>query len=245
MNNLLIDIGNSRMKCSLSVNGKMSRFHSILYDKRKFRKQFQSVLFHYKDKFNELFVSSLDRKYNSVIESLSLKCKINFISSESSLPLKIDYAKTLGSDRICSAVGALKKFSKHINILVIDLGTATTFNIISNGIYKGGMISAGLNTASVALLNKTTLPKVVLNSKIGLVNKSTKSAIISGLVLQQVLFIEKAIEMYKKLFKNLFVIITGGGAGIIGKKINGIDKIELQLVLEGLNYIALHNKKNQ
>lgn len=223
----------------------MSRFHSVSYDKRKFRKYFQSVLHHYQNKFNELYISSLDKKYNSVIESLSLECKINFISTQSLLPLKIDYAKTLGSDRICSAVGAFKKFGKQNNILVIDSGTATTFNVISDGIYKGGMISAGLKTASEALLNKTTLPKIVLNSKISLVNKSTKSSIISGLILQHVLFLEKAVELYKNMFKNLFVVMTGGGAEVIGKKIKGVNKIELELVLEGLNYIALHNKKIQ
>lgn len=245
MNYLLIDIGNSRIKCSLSVNGKMCRYFSILYDKRKFLKHFQSILSHYQNQFNELFISSLDKKYNSVIKTLSLNCKINFISSESLLPLKIDYAKTLGSDRICSAVGAFIKFNNRENILVIDSGTATTFNVISDGIYKGGMISAGLKTASEALLNKTTLPKIVLNSKISLVNKSTKSSIISGLVFQHVLFIEKAIELYKNMFKNLFVVMTGGGAEVFGKKIKGVNKIELELVLEGLNYIALHNKKIQ
>ena len=243
MNFLLIDIGNSRIKCSLSINGKMSRFKSVLYNKRDFIKHFRSVLNYYQNKFTGIYISSLDKKYNSSIKGIRLKCNITFISADSILPLKIDYEKTLGSDRICSAVGAFMKYGNHKNILVIDSGTAVTFNLISAGIYKGGMISAGLNTASDALLFKTTLPKIVLNRNISIINKSTKSSIISGLILQHVLFIEKAVELYRIMFKKLLVIMTGGGAEIIPNKIKGVDKIELTLVLEGLNYIALHNQK--
>ncbi|MFA5012863.1 MAG: type III pantothenate kinase [Ignavibacteria bacterium] len=243
MNYLLIDIGNTRIKCSLSADGKMSSPELFTYEKEMFRKHFRVLLNRYKGRFDEVYVSSLNKNFNKIIKTIISDFKVRFIIAKSSLPIRFDYAKTLGSDRICSAVGAYSKYRKHRNILVIDLGTATTFNIISNGIYRGGMISAGIKTASEALLKKTTLPNVVLNSRTNLVNRTTKSAVISGLILQQVFFIEKSIEEYRKLFERLFVVITGGGSEIFGNKIKGVNKIELHLVLEGLNILATYNSK--
>lgn len=243
MNYLLIDIGNTRIKCSLSVKGRMGRSVSSEYLKHKFKNSFDELIKKYSGLFDELYISTLDRKYKSIIKSKVKNCKVNFVNSKSLLPVKIDYANSLGSDRICSAVGAFKKFPEYNNLLVIDMGTATTFNIVSNGVFRGGMISAGLKTASEGLLKKTTLPNVVLNSKIELLNKTTRNGIISGLVFQQVFFIEKVIEEYKKMFKNLFVVVTGGVSLIIGKKVEGVNKNEPYLVLEGLNQIALYNQK--
>ena len=215
---------------------------SFIYSKNKFKNQFSALLNKYNGLFDELYISTLDKEYKIIIKSKVNKYKVNFVNNKSLLPIKIDYSNTLGSDRVCSAVGAFMKFPGYKNILVIDMGTATTFNIVSNGVYKGGMISAGLKTASEGLLKSTTLPKVILTGNIKLINKNTKDSIISGLVYQQVLFIEKVIEMYKRKFKNLLVVITGGVSQIIGKNIEGVNKIELNLVLMGLNQIALHNK---
>ncbi len=242
MNYLLIDIGNSKIKFTLSKNGKLQKADSITYNKSGLSKFISNILKTYKNKFDKIFLSSLDSKNNSILKSVTKKYNTIFISVKTKMPVKIDYMKTLGSDRICSSVAAFSKYSKHKNILVIDLGTATTFNIISKGVYKGGMISAGIKTAADALLNKTSLPNVVFNGKISLINRTTKNAIKSGIIFQQILFIQKAIEEYKKIYKDLFVVATGGGTEIIGKRLKDADRIELNLVLEGLNQIALYNE---
>lgn len=243
MNILLIDIGNSRIKSSLSVNGKMTKPIFLVYIKNKFEKHIRFLLNKYKGQFTEIYISSIDKEYITAIRKLLPNHKVNYISKKMFLPIKIEYAASLGSDRISSSVGAFTKFNDRKNILIIDMGTATTFNIISNGVYKGGMISAGLVSAMEVLYKKTTLPKVVLNNDVKILSKTTNSAIISGLVFQQVFFIEKVIEKYKNIFKNLYVIITGGASEILSKKIKGVNKIVPNLVLEGLNYIAIYNQR--
>jgi pantothenate kinase type III len=91
-------------------------------------------------------------------------------------------------------------------------------------------------------MNKTTLPKVFLNAQAKLINNETEGAIVSGIVFQQVLFVQKAIEEYRKLFKDLYVVATGGGSEIIKQYKTGIDKFESNLVLEGLNHISIYNE---
>lgn len=242
MNYLLIDIGNSRIKFSITANRKIVSPSFIEYRKESMQKAIAGILRKFKGRYCEIYVSSLDKKQNKYIKLAAKGIRVNFIGTDSRLPIKINYTNTLGSDRICSACGAAGKFPKRKNILVIDSGTALTFNIISNGIYEGGMIAAGLKTTAIALLERTTLPKINFRNKISLTNKSTKDSIISGLLYQQVLFAEKAIENYSKLYRNLYAVLTGGGSKITGKMIKGVNIIEPNLVLEGLNYIAIHNE---
>lgn len=242
MRYLLLDIGNSRIKCSLSAKRKAGRTFHYEYKKDKLNAVLRIIFKRYKDKFDVIYVSSLDILQRKLILNAANGKKVNFIHSGLNLPINIIYARTLGSDRICSACGAYQKYRKFKNILIIDSGTAVTFNIISGGAFIGGMIGAGFKSTVYALLEKTTLPSISLRNKVNLINKSTKESMMSGLVFQHVFFIEKAIDEYRKLYKNIFVILTGGGSSFLGKRIKGIDRIEPNLVIDGLNYIALHNE---
>lgn len=251
MKRLLIDIGNTRIKGCIANESRLGKIVSKYYNKINITRDFNEFLTQFKPKtelskyittFDTINISLVDRSIHSRILFICGDYKTNFINTRTPLPIKIDYSETLGSDRICSAAGAYKKFTDKNNILVIDFGTATTFNIISKGIYKGGMISTGIRTSADALMNKTTLPKVFLNAQAKLINHETESAIISGIVFQQVLFVQKAIEEYRKLFKDLYVVATGGGSEIIKQYKTGIDKFEANLVLEGLNHISIYNE---
>lgn len=242
------------MKGCITEGKKLGKIQSLEYRKVNVFRDFAEFIGQYKPEGDNPLYREANRKFDSLYFSLvdsSIASKLTFdnnwmtpfvVKATSPLPIKIDYAETLGSDRICSAVGAYSKFKDKKSILIIDLGTATTFNIVSDGVFKGGMISTGIRTSAEALMNKTTLPKVILSSKVKLINNDTHNAIISGIVLQQVLFIQKAIEEYKKLYKGLYVVSTGGGAEIIKKHETGIDKYEPNLVLEGLNQIAIYNE---
>lgn len=241
MNYLLIDIGNTKIKYALSVKGVVKKSFSIHYKKPLIGSYISKIIRKHETNINKIFVSSLDKRNNTVIKQISTSAKTIFVSSRTKLPIILDYEKSLGSDRICSAVAAFYKFSLQENILVIDMGTATTFNIISKGVFKGGMISPGIKTAAYALFHKTSLPEVNLSRNVSLINKTTKSAIRAGIVLQQSFFIRKAIEEYKIIYNNLFVIATGGGAMALGKELFNANVFEKNLVLEGLNIIAKFN----
>ena len=255
MTRLLIDIGNTRIKGCIAEDKELGIVQSKNYIKTEFEKEFINFLNLFsnlslgKDFIDRnpagiipLYISNLDNGTREIILSAAKDYEIHFVNAGIQLPIKIDYANTLGSDRICSAAGAYGKFSEKENILIIDFGTATTFNLVSKGVYSGGMISAGIKTSADALINKTTLPDVTLNKDIRLINKDTDSAIISGLIFQQVLFVKKAIEEYKNLFKELYVVATGGGLDLIKNHETGIDIFEPYLVLEGLNFIGIYNE---
>lgn len=243
------------MKGCIAEDNKLGKIQSMNYSKSDFTNdytaflnkfnQFQGTTFPMNQiafGFDSVYVSLFDYDVIAKVTYATPGLTPHFVNTQIPLPIEIDYTHTLGSDRICSAVGAFKKFKGKSNILIIDFGTATTFNILSKNVYKGGMISTGIKTSADALKNNTSLPKVSLIPEVKLINNDTESAIISGLVFQQLLFIQKAIEEYRKLFDELFVVATGGSADLISKHQTGIDKFEPNLVLEGLNHIAIYNE---
>jgi type III pantothenate kinase len=251
MKRLLIDIGNTRIKGCIANDLHIGKVVSKIYDKLDITKEYTDFLAQFKPKgkitrnsstFKTVYITVADKSLYAKLIFLTKEYETVLINTKTELPVKIDYSDSLGSDRICSAVGAYTKYSEKKNLLVIDFGTATTLNIITKGVYKGGMISTGIKTSADALMKRTTLPKVFLTSNVKLINNETEGAIVSGIVFQQVLFIQKAIEEYRKLFKDLYVIATGGGSEIIMKHKTGIDKFEPNLVLEGLNHIAIYNE---
>jgi type III pantothenate kinase len=120
---------------------------------------------------------------------------------------------------------------------VIDYGTATTFNLIIKGVFKGGLISPGVGTSLRSLVDNSTLPFPKLNSKSGLISNITIENIKFGVINSAVFTTERVIAELKKKYKNLFVIATGGFSVIIKKNTKVIDLYSEKLVLEGLNKI--------
>lgn len=249
MKRLLIDIGNTRFKKALGFSNSISDINFKSYSKDNFEIEFRRFL---KPKFNGIsviYISSLNNRniiiINRILKEFYHGIKIIFIDTNIKLPLKYNYQNTLGADRICTSIGAYSKYSKYKNILLIDSGTATTFNLIRNGVFEGGTISAGLKLCFESLLEKTTLPKVKPNKNIKLINKNTNDAILSGVYLQQIYFIKTAVNEYRKLYKNLRIIATGGGFEIIKDKFKTEAIFDKNLVLYGLNQIAIFNEAIQ
>lgn len=236
MKKLVIDIGNSRIKIAVIINGKLSKSQFEDYDKNNFVKKIGTLL-SFSVQYNSIGISCANTEHISYIKNRFKKEKnIFLISTVSKLPVKIDYAKTLGTDRICGALGAAKKFPKNKNLLVIDFGTATTYNLISDKVFMGGLITPGIQTALKSLIQNTSLPNPHLKFKKKLYYKNTLDNISNGVILQSLFFTERIISEYKKEFKNLFVIATGGNASLIFPYTKLINKKEPDLNLEGLNY---------
>lgn len=244
---LLLDIGNSKIKSCLSKDGKLTLRKSSAYDRNGFKQKFRSIIKSYSGKgATAVWISSLDKSRRSyiteVLSAIPGDPKINFINTKTKMPMKIDYANTLGSDRICSSYAAFIKYGKHKNILVFDFGTATTVNFIKNGIYKGGMITAGLMTSAGTLNARTTLPKAFFSQKASPENKTTKGAIASGLLLQQAYFAEMTAAAYRKEYGKVFAAATGGNLIHLKKHLISIQAFDDNLVLEGLNGIMAYNE---
>jgi len=246
MKRLLIDIGNSGIKTALGQGGKIIKVKRHLYSDINFLSDFKKSLTYKKSEVGSIGVSCLNKSYFKIIDFI---CKLKYsikpviIKFEKDLPVKIIYEKTLGADRICSAAAALGKTGRK-NILVIDFGTATTYNLIINSVYLGGLITPGIMTSLIALNRQANLPLTRIKRINSLVNNKTNENILSGVIHQSLFATEEIIRNLKKKYRGLYIICTGGLSDIIFKKTKLINAKEKNLVLEGIN-IILNYKLNK
>jgi len=153
----------------------------------------------------------------------------------------IDYdnPKEVGADRIVNAVAAYRKYKT--GLIVVDFGTATTFDYISpDGVYEGGSIAPGINISAEALFQKTSrLPRVeVFDKPKTVITKETISGINSGLIYGYACLVDGIVDRIKQeTGTNPTVIATGGLAPLIQSEAKTIDYIEEFLTLDGLKII--------
>lgn len=158
---------------------------------------------------------------------------------------------TIGADRLANAVAVTGLF-RHAPAIVVDFGTAVTFDIISaERAYIGGIIAPGLDVMTDYMHQRTALlPKIDLEEPAELIGKSTRSAMLSGAVHGYRGLIK---EILARLTENLaplssdppaskpLIISTGGYATLISAKVGSIDSVHPDLTLEGMRLIANRN----
>lgn len=171
-----------------------------------------------------------------------------FLDEKVRLPIAVRYQtpETLGRDRIAVAVGA--NFSQpQKDILVIDAGTAITFEVIeAAGIYLGGNISPGMTTRLHALNRFTKrLPLVSQKEDVPLLGTSTETAILAGVVNGIVYEMDGYIDELKNKYPGLYVFLTGGHASYFKKRLKNAIFADKNLVLIGLNRILEYNVEKQ
>ena len=159
------------------------------------------------------------------------------------LNLKVDNAKEVGADRVVNNVSAVKKYG--FPLIIIDFGTATTFNVINEkGDFIGGVIAPGIKGSLDSLVNGTAkLPRVEIERPDSVIGKNTVTNMQSGIVYGFSGLVEYLVKKIKREMKceNVTVIATGGFSEIIAKEINCIDKVDKLLTLEGLKYLYYLN----
>ena len=179
--------------------------------------------------------------------------KLQIFKAESdklNIEINIDNPNEAGQDRLINAF-AIQKMNFDPAI-IIDFGTATTFDVIGKGgAYLGGIIAPGINLSIESLYHSTSrLPKISLKSlndeKNTLLGKNTTSAIEAGVFWGYVCMIEGLINKLKKYYPNSKVVATGGLSKIFKNNIKSIDRIEQNLTIDGLAYYYLsQEKKNE
>lgn len=155
--------------------------------------------------------------------------------------IEIDNPNEVGADRIVNVISAYSKYKE--SMIIIDFGTATTFDIVSeNGSYLGGVIAPGINLSLKALQeNASKLPEISISRPDKAIGKSTKSAMQSGIYYGYLGLIENIVkELSQEIGKKPVVIATGGLAKFYESS-PFIDKIEEDLTLQGLYLIATNN----
>lgn len=146
----------------------------------------------------------------------------------------------IGSDRLINAIAAFHKFQQ--SLIIIDFGTATTFDVIDQeGVYLGGVIAPGINLSLKALHDMTAkLPKIEIKKQDFVIGKNTEQAMNSGVYFGYLSLIEGMIVKIKnELGSDAKVIMTGGLAPLFQEHLQL--EIEQNLTLEGLNLIASKN----
>ena len=144
----------------------------------------------------------------------------------------------MGADRIVNAVGAYRKYQR--SLIVIDFGTATTFDAISSrGEYLGGSIAPGVRVAAEALFQRTAkLPRIDLQRPPRAIGKNTVDAMRSGMLFGYVGLVEGLVERFRQeLGPGMRVIATGGLARVIADETDVIEHVDPWLTLKGLRMI--------
>ena len=241
MRYLVGDIGNTSTKICI-LNNKFKIIKSFDFETNKiFNKTYLKTVFkkYFNQTLNPIFL------FSSVVPSAFKEIKKNFIkykifeikefNLEKIIKINIKNKKQLGSDRIANAIG-VKKFK---NCLIVDFGTATTFDIIRNGVYEGGVIAPGVKL-SIMNLSKSTalLPIVSLKSQQKNVGKNTKEALNAGFVwgyeglINNI--INKIITQGKRKYK---IILTGGYANFFKKIIKRKILIDQDITVKGISKV--------
>ena len=160
---------------------------------------------------------------------------------KSGLNIRCDDAREVGADRIVNCVSAIVKYGSGVPMIVIDFGTATTFNIISeNNEFIGGVISPGIKGSLDSLVNGTAkLPRVEIEAPKSIIAKNTVTNMQAGIVFGFAGLVEYIVTRIKKELKcdQVKTIATGGFSTVISKEINCIDVVDKLLTLDGLKYL--------
>jgi type III pantothenate kinase len=171
-----------------------------------------------------------------------------FMDSRSELPIAVHYQtpESLGHDRIAAAVGANFLYPGR-DILVIDAGTAITYEIIeASGAYVGGNISPGMTTRFRALHQFTEkLPLVKEQDLVPSVGTSTETAILAGVVNGIAYEMDGCIDELRRKYPDVFVFLTGGHSFYFERRLKNSTFAAINLVLVGLNRILEYNVEKQ
>jgi len=170
------------------------------------------------------------------------------LDHQTELPIENLYEtpETLGKDRLAAAIGANELFPDQ-NLLVIDAGTAITYDLVSEkNQFVGGNISPGLQMRFNALNHFTgKLPLVSYSDEFQSIGKNTTDAIRAGVQNGILYEIDRTIDLFNRNYQNLQIVMTGGDSIFFDKKLNYSIFVHFNLTLIGLNRILEHNAKKK
>ncbi|RXR20571.1 type III pantothenate kinase [Flavobacterium amnicola] len=241
---LTIDIGNTQIKSAVFENNTI--IHITSFKHELFFNEIENILNQFK-KVAVLVVASVGKIDKSAFETFSDKVKIHFIDRQNPFPFTNNYQSpaTLGIDRMVLAAGAALQYPNQ-NKLIIDAGTCVTYDYVDeNNIYHGGAISPGIRLRYEAMHNYTAkLPLLKKDELVNLIGSSTEQSMHSGVVNGLAFEIEGYINALTFQKENFIIILTGGDAIFLAKRLKNTIFANSNFLLESLNHLYQYQINN-
>jgi type III pantothenate kinase len=243
MEYLLVDISNSYVKFAFASRDRIQkplRCPTTGFTTNKIRRILRGR------SVGTIVVSSVVPGKNKAIAAAAGSCRMLFLSPKLDLGVGIDYPRphSIGADRLANAAAVAHLYG--VPAIVVDFGTAVTFDVVSaKGDYVGGVIAPGLEAMTNFLYQRTALlPKLNLREPASAIGKSTRDAMMSGAVLGYRGLVREILErLTLENFRRRKprMVATGGYAQLIARRLPEIEAVHPNLTLEGLRIIANRN----
>ena len=238
---LIGDIGNTDTKICL-VNSNYRIVKKLVLPTKQINKfmLYRKLNFKLKKNFfinKSLFCSVVPNKFllikNFIQKKFKIKCiELKKLNLNKIMKIKVN-RRQIGSDRLANSIAVI---SKKKNYIILDFGTATTFDVIVGNVYNGGIIAPGVSISLNTLINKAILiPHMNLKKVKKVIGKNTVNAVRSGFFWGYIGLINNIIELIKKETKKSFkIIITGGFSDLFKKNLKSKFIIDKDITLKGL-----------
>ncbi|HKP33497.1 MAG TPA: type III pantothenate kinase [Sphingomicrobium sp.] len=250
---LAVDVGNTNLVFALVEGGEIKARWRIATDPRRTADQY-SVWLHQlfelegfsREDIEGVIIGTVVPRALHNLEVLSEKYfrKTPLVAGQGAaewpMQLDVDEPHNVGADRALNAIGAHAKHQG--DLVVIDFGTATTFDVVSaTGAYAGGIIAPGINLSLDALVSAAAkLPRIAIEapSAASIIGRTTESQMIIGIYWGYVAMIEGLTDRIKaELGRPVTVVATGGLATLFDKHTDAFDAIEPDLTIQGLSLL--------
>ena len=248
---LVIDIGNTNITLGIYNNDSLLETFRLASDKDLSLVEYEVLLKTLCKEYeiNDCVIGSVVEELSQILKKASdnvFNIDSFLINADVDFGLKIGLKnpKEIGADRIANAYGAKNKYP--LPLIVVDIGTATTFDIVSkDGVFLGGVIMPGLNLQFKSLSSNTSkLPRINAGISEKAIGDSTENALLSGIMRGSACAIEGLIHQCElELGEKATIIATGGQSRLISEyMIRSFDYIDPSLTLEGLKLLYELNK---
>ena len=238
---LIGDIGNSETKICLFNNKKKFLKKKILntsyLGKKSINNNFKFINLYYKKIDKIIFSSVVPNVFKNIKRFIKKKYKLEVkelkqVNLKKILTVDVKM-KQVGSDRLANAIGMI---NGKDNFIILDFGTATTFDVVLKNRYKGGIIAPGVNLSLKTLVEKAKLiPNTRLTKIKDIIGKNTQNAVRSGFYWGYQGLIENIINLIKKRYKKNFkIIFTGGLSHLYKDTLKNRIKVDRDLTIKGL-----------
>lgn len=251
---LVFDIGNSNIVLGTYEGKKLLKHWRISTDRQKTGDEYGMLinnLFHFQGiRMTDIEAIVISSVVPPLIVPMIKMCERYFHlrplivgpGVKTGIRLKYENPREIGADRIVNVVGAYEQYGG--SLIVIDIGTATTFDVVApNGDFLGGVIAPGIGiTAEALFMRAAKLPRIELVTPKTVVNRNTISGMQAGLIFGFVGQIDEIVRRIKEEMKmEMTVVATGGYARMIQRESKTIDKIDHFLTLTGLRVLYERN----